>query len=81
METRIEIQGRRRVRRRGGAVRDEVRHARPATVAEAWEIAQQLAAEGFTVWIFEVGPGPGVAPRYNGIGTLTPDVATARCAA
>lgn len=89
METRMEIQGRRRVRHRGG-VRDEVRHASTTSEGEAGEIAQRIAAEGFTVWIFRVEPGPGLVPRYRGIATLFPSracqkaepgVATARFAA
>jgi hypothetical protein len=90
METRMEIQGRRRVRHPGGDVRDEVRHASSTTEAEAREIAHRIAAEGFTVWIFQVERGPGIARRYRGIATLPPDrasrqaqpgVSAARCAA
>lgn len=73
METRMEIQGRRRVRHRGGGVRDEVRLASSTNQPEAQDVAQRFAAEGFTVWVFDVRPGAGTAPHYRRIVELSPE--------
>lgn len=76
METRMEIQGRKRVPLRGGIVRDDVRHGSSTSTSEAQKIAQRFAAEGFTVWIFQVKPGTGISPSYRAVAMLAPDAAT-----
>ena len=73
---RYEVQAR-RVRRRGHVViADDTRRATTTILADAQRTARELAADGFTVWIYRVGDGDGIHPTYDSVETLPP--ATAR---
>ena len=65
MPTRFSVQGRVIVRRHGRIVRDEARTSEVSTLDEATRAARDLAAEGFTAWVFERRDGAGVAPVYT----------------
>jgi hypothetical protein len=65
MATRFSVQGRVIVRRHGRIVRDEARSSEVSTRAEASSAARDLAAEGFTAWVFELRDGAGVTPVYT----------------
>lgn len=52
-----EVQGRRTGYNAEAIVRDETRLASASTTASALELAGALAADGFTVWVFETGSG------------------------
>lgn len=62
-------------------VRNETRHDSATELGDAVRTARAHAAEGFTVWIYEVYRDGGVRPRYVGVDTLRPDVRPSRGAA
>lgn len=72
MTSRYAVQARRRQRRPGAPDRDEVRLADTDTLDDARTHAHRFAADGYTVWIYRVDPGPGAVPRYRAVEQLRP---------
>ena len=68
------IQARLMERRGNVVVRDETRHGVATELSEAVRIARAHAADGFTVWIYEVYRDDAVRPRYVSVDTFRPDV-------
>lgn len=63
------------IERRGNVmVRDETRHDSATELSDAVRTARSLAADGFTVWIYEVHHDGGIRPRYVSVDTFRPDV-------
>lgn len=72
MNVRYTIQGRVIERNGRQIIRDEVRIDESDSYSGAVRSAENLAGEGFTVWIFTAKPGPHTAPTYHLIRTLRP---------
>lgn len=63
------------IERRGNVVvRDETRWDTATALDEAVRTARAHAADGFTVWIYEVRHGSGTQPTYVSVDTMSPAV-------
>lgn len=60
-----EIQGRSRERDPNGKVREVVRLDTAPNPTAAFAIADSMAADNLTVWVFETTRRPGSAPAYR----------------
>ncbi|MCX6465773.1 MAG: hypothetical protein NTW05_19600 [Pseudonocardiales bacterium] len=64
------------IERRGNiVVRDETRRDVATELSVAVRTARAHAADGFTVWIYEVHRDDGVRPTYVTVDTFSPDAA------
>ncbi|GAA2536940.1 hypothetical protein [Pseudonocardia hydrocarbonoxydans] len=54
-------------------VRDETRLGSATALDDAVRAARAHAADGFTVWIYEVDRGSGTQPAYTRVDVVRPD--------